>query len=88
MTSDASCPGAPSDPGDAESVSELIVHEIAEREGIEPWEVAEPLYYAINPEAVENLFRGSSGRVTFEYMGYLVTVTHEHEVIVTDPDTE
>lgn len=88
MPSNASSPGASPGPGDAESVCELIVHEVADREGIEPWTVAEPLYDSINPEALETLFRGSSGRVTFEYMGYVVTVTHEHEVVIVDPDTE
>lgn len=88
MTSNASAPAPPSDSGDPMSVSERIVLEIADREGIDAREVPVPLYDAINPEALESLFRGNSGRVTFEYMGYLVSVTHEHELTLVDCQPE
>lgn len=88
MTSNASSLAPPSDPGDAESVCELIVLEIADREGIEAWEVTEPLYDVINPDALESLFRGGPARVTFLYRGYRVTVTHEHEVTIVDIEAE
>lgn len=88
MTSNASSPAPPSGPRDAESVCELIVLEIADREGIEAWEVTEPLYDVINPDALESLFRGGPARVAFHYRGYRVTVTHEHEVTIVDRDDE
>lgn len=70
----------------ADSVGEMIVLKVAEREGIDAREVQVPLYEVISPEALAHLFRGSSGRLTFDYMGYRVTVTHEHDVTIDDRD--
>lgn len=78
----------PSDPHDAEWIFETIVLEIADREGVDPLELPEPLYDTINPDAVESLFRGSPGFLTFDYLGYSVTVTHERDVIIADRDAE
>lgn len=86
--SDASPPDHSSEPGAVESVCERIVFTVADREGVDPLEIQDPLYEAINPDALETLFRESPGRVTFPYMGYLVTVTHEQEVTITDQNTE
>lgn len=72
----------------ADSVGEIIVLKVPEREGIDAREVQVPLYEIINPEALAHLFRGRSGRLTFDYMGYRVTVTHEHEVTIDDRDDE
>jgi hypothetical protein len=44
----------------------------------EPAELPEPLYEAIDPDALDALFEGhnsSNGVVTFSYCGYDVTVT-------------
>ncbi|ELY54222.1 HalOD1 output domain-containing protein [Natronococcus jeotgali] len=49
----------------------------------------EPLYYAVNPEALERLFEPradglrSDGSVTFEYNDCSVTVTADGEIRVT-----
>lgn len=88
MTSNASSPASSSNPGDAESICERIVFEVADREDVDPQEITVPLYDAVNPDAVESLFRGNPGRLTFTYMGYIVSVTHNYEVTVIDRDTE
>lgn len=88
MTSNASSPAPPANPGDVESVCARIVFEVADREGVDPLEIQVPLYDAINPDALESLFRESPGRLTFTYMEYIVTVTHEHEVSVIARDSE
>lgn len=88
MASNASAPDPSSGPGGVESVCERIVFTVADREGVDPREIETPLYDAISPDALESLFRESPGRVTFTYMGYLVTVTHEHEVTVIDRNTQ
>jgi len=56
------------------SLSEAVLAAVAEREGISQSELPTPLYDAVNPEALDDLFRDSPGHVTFEYAGYLVTV--------------
>jgi hypothetical protein len=38
----------------------------------------------IDPEALEDLFRSTSGRVTFEYREYEVTVDDEYSVEIRD----
>lgn len=54
--------------------SEAIVSAVAEREDVAVTEVP-PLYYAIDPDALDRLFDGRRpGEVTFEYAGYEVTV--------------
>ena len=39
-----------------------------------------PLYDAIDPDALNRLFRSAPGKVTFEYSGLAVTVDHEDNV--------
>ncbi len=47
---------------------------LAERNGVSPLEM-QPLYQAVEPGVLDTLFRnGRSGRVTFGYAGYEVTV--------------
>ena len=67
----------------ATSLSEMILSAVAEREGVDVDELKEPLYESIDPDALEKLFRDSTGQVTFEYLGYEVTVDHERIVEVT-----
>jgi hypothetical protein len=66
-----------------QSLSTAVLETIAAKEGVAPPELAEPLYTALDPEALDGLFRGSSGRVVFEYHGYEVTVTSEGDVSLT-----
>jgi len=64
------------------SVSEAVLTAVADREGVGLDELATPLYDVIDPEALDTLFRNGSGRVTFEYMDYVVTVDHRGTVRV------
>jgi hypothetical protein len=54
--------------------SVAVVEAVADREGVAPEDLQTPLYERLNPEALDSLFRGSSGSVTFEYLEYVVTV--------------
>jgi hypothetical protein len=65
------------------SLSATVMETVAKREGVTPAELPEPLYSAVDPEALDGLFRGSSGRVVFTYQGYEITVTSDGEVSVT-----
>ncbi|MFB6074904.1 MAG: HalOD1 output domain-containing protein [Haloarculaceae archaeon] len=58
-----------------ESPSLTVVEAVAEAEGIEPEALTPPLADAIDPEALDGLFRNGNGRVSFDYRGYEVTVT-------------
>jgi hypothetical protein len=60
--------------GTERTVSEAVLTAVAEREGVAEHELRPPLYDVINPEALDALFREATGSVTFEYLGYRVTV--------------
>lgn len=62
-----------------ESMSAAVVDAIAAADGVEPTDL-EPLYEAVDPEALDDLFRTSPGSVTFEFNGYRVTVTSAGDV--------
>lgn len=64
------------------SLSGAVLAAVAEAEGVDEMELAPPLYEAINPEALDTLFRETSGTVEFQYHGYRVTVDHEEGVSV------
>ncbi|MFC7230203.1 HalOD1 output domain-containing protein [Saliphagus sp. GCM10025308] len=66
-----------------------VVELVADREGTDPMELQPPLYDVIDPEALNALFaptsRGrprESGQVSFEYLGYDVTVRGNGDVSV------
>lgn len=67
-------------PGDTSSATEAIIMEVAEQHGTPPEELNPPLYDVIDPEALESIFRGETGEVSFEYHGYVVTVDYEGNV--------
>lgn len=68
-------PGRPVD-----SIATAIVETVATEEGVDPVDLDVPLYSAIDPDALDRLFRSApagtdiDGRVTFTYAGYGVTV--------------
>ena len=62
-----------------ESVTYAIVTAVAERSGIDPLEL-QPLYEAVNTEALEALYTADVGTLTFPYEGYLVTVDADGSV--------
>lgn len=59
------------------SPSGHVVESVARKEGVSPSRLTQPLYDSVDPDALDALFVRQSGplRVTFEYMGYDVTVT-------------
>lgn len=72
-----------------DSVSEAVIHAVADAEGIEPAELTTPLYEAVDPEVLDRFFseRSAEGnaprQVMFPYSGYEVTVNGEGAVSVT-----
>ena len=62
------------------TASEAVLAAVAERLGIEAWELRVPLYEAVDPEALDALFLGTVGHVTFEYHGFGVTVDADGSV--------
>lgn len=65
------------------SLSEAVISAVAEAKGLDPLEVGPPLAEVIDPDALDSLFRGGVGTVTFEYAGYEVTVDDEGDVSLT-----
>ena len=63
-----------------EPLSVLVVRAVAEKEGVNPLELDIPLHDAINPEALDALFRSDGSTATFEYYGYTITVTKDRIV--------
>lgn len=60
-----------------EHVSQAIVEAVADAEDVDPTELEIPLYAAVDPDALDALFRpGNHGvvRMQFSYHGYRITV--------------
>ncbi|WP_225336070.1 HalOD1 output domain-containing protein [Halomicrobium urmianum] len=67
----------------------MIVDRISDLEGLDPEELSPPLCSVIEPEALDVLFRSStgdtphtSGHVRFEYRGYEIRVQSDGEIAV------
>lgn len=69
------------------SVTQQIITAVAEKEGVNETDLETSLYDVIDPDALNTLFRGESGKVTFEYLDYVVTVDHENTVEVVSTKT-
>lgn len=67
------------------AIGRAVVRAVAERDGVPVEELDQPLYEVIDPDALGALFRSDTGRVTFEYAGHRVTVTHDGSVDVDAP---
>lgn len=70
-----------------ESVSVVVVEALAEAKGISPLDIEEPLYAAVDPDALDALFDAggtvlTDGRIQFTAAGYEVTVTTRGDVTV------
>lgn len=76
------------DSEDSRSLGEAILLEISEQTGVPPAEMNPPLFDVIDPDALETLFRGNTGHVSFEYHGFLVTVDHTGTVTVQPTESE
>jgi len=74
----------------AQSPSEAVVEALADAKGVDPLEL-DPLYDAIDPDALDALFDGAAdgrrqGRVEFRTAGYRVEVTATGRVHLTSLD--
>lgn len=69
-------------------VSEAVIEAIADADDVSPTAMSPPLYRAIDPDALDALFRpsdpGSSttGQLEFTYRGYAVTVHDDGRIDV------
>lgn len=62
------------------SLTVKVVEAVAEREGVAPIELDEPLHNVIDAEAIDRLFKQTSGKVVFDYCGYEIAVVHDGQV--------
>lgn len=67
-----------------QTMGEAILAAVAEREDTDVCELQTPLYESIDPDALDTLFRNSTGQVTFEYLDYLVTVDSDRNVALSE----
>lgn len=74
---------------ESNSLTEVIVQQIADLEGVEPLDLETPLYDAVDPEAVESLLTDATTgerrehiRVKFQYYGYDIIVDGEGEIAI------
>lgn len=67
-------------------LSTAVLAAVADREGVDETDLPERLYDAIDPDALDALFRHARGEVTFEYLDYVVTVDHQGNVDITPAD--
>jgi len=66
--------------GDERTASEAVLAAVADRLGVDERDLDDPLYETVDPEALDALFRGTVGHVTFEYMRFVVTVDADGDV--------
>ncbi|MFP8890960.1 HalOD1 output domain-containing protein [Natrialbaceae archaeon A-CW2] len=65
------------------SMSMRVIDAIAAEAGVDPLELDTPLFEAVNPEALDRLFRDEVNcRVTFDYDEYEITVSNDGTVTV------
>ena len=59
------------------TVSERVIHAVADREGVSPLDISPPLFDAVDPDALDQLYAAGRRGPTVEcrYAGYRVTVT-------------
>ena len=79
----------PSSPNRSRSLSERVVRAVADHLEISPEELEEPLYDAIDPEALDGIFSRRSEANTileleFRYHGQRVTVEKDGSITVRD----
>ena len=65
------------------SLGETVVETVADAEDTDPVKIRPVLAEVVDPDALDALFRTESGRVTFDYCGYRVTVSADRTVDVT-----
>ncbi|WP_424019302.1 HalOD1 output domain-containing protein [Halorientalis pallida] len=74
--------------GGNRSVSQSVVEAVAREKGVDPSDITPKLYEAVDPEALDRIFAGTSaagqreGRIVFTYHGCEVTVHSEGSVSI------
>ena len=58
----------------ATSLSVTVIEAVAAAKRVDPVDLPSPLADSIDPDALDVLFRNGTGRVSFDYSGYEVTV--------------
>ena len=71
-------------PTDTTSITADVVTAVTEANGTKP---TTPLYEAIDPDALEDLYQHASPEVSFEYIGYHVTIHPDRTVTVSELNT-
>lgn len=69
--------------------STAVVEVVADVEDVDPCDLPESLADAIDPDALDELFRdrpSADGQVTFQFCEHQVTVTSDNRVTVDDPN--
>jgi hypothetical protein len=69
------------------SVSVTVVEALAEAKGVSPLDIEEPLYEAVDPDALDQLLSSNgstleNGRVEFSVSGFHVTITVDDDLFV------
>ncbi|MFH5802121.1 HalOD1 output domain-containing protein [Haladaptatus sp. CMAA 1911] len=77
-------PSLQTSPPTAQSITAAVVAAVTEANGTKP---ATPLYEAIDPDALEGLYQHGSPEVSFEYIGYRVTIGSDRTVSVSNVDS-
>ena len=69
------------------SVSEKVLERVAEARDTEPSKLDEPLFAAVNPDSLNNIFSSrksgptrNEGKIRFIYYGFTVIVTAQGEI--------
>lgn len=70
-----------------QSLSEAVVYAIAAEEDVKPEELAQPLYPAVDPDALNSLFRTDEGEVAIRYLDYEIVARAGGTIEVTSADS-
>lgn len=66
-----------------QSLSEAVVDAVAAEEDVKPEELSRPLYPAVDPDALDSLFRTDDGEVAIRYLDYEIVAHAEGTVEIT-----
>lgn len=74
----------------ANEISQQVIEAVATKEGEHPVELEQPLYDAVDPDALDVLFSGPKQpeTVRFTYLGYEVLIRGDGTIDVTDLDEQ
>lgn len=82
-------------PSSSDTLSETVVHAVADTKGIDPLNLDERLYDCIDPDALDRLFEPTAecdgsrnGMVVFTMDGCRVEIESDRTILVTPTDRE